>query len=34
VDSAPKPVLERDSKDDAEKAKAQLEAAGGTVEVK
>ena len=34
VDSAPKPVLERVSKDDAEKAKAQLEAAGGTVEVK
>ena len=34
VDSAPKPVLERVSKDEAEKAKAQLEAAGGTVEVK
>jgi large subunit ribosomal protein L7/L12 len=34
VDSAPKPVLERVSKDDAEKAKAQLEAAGGSVEVK
>jgi large subunit ribosomal protein L7/L12 len=34
VDSAPKPVLERVSKDDAEKAKAQLEEAGGTVEVK
>src|SRR5580692_2680615 len=34
VDSAPKPVLERVSKDDAEKAKAQLEGAGGTVEVK
>ncbi|HEY5252827.1 MAG TPA: 50S ribosomal protein L7/L12 [Acidimicrobiales bacterium] len=34
VDSAPKPVLEHVSKDDAEKAKAQLEAAGGTVEVK
>ena len=34
VDSAPKPVLERVSKDEAEKAKAQLEAAGGSVEVK
>jgi large subunit ribosomal protein L7/L12 len=34
VDSAPKPVLERVSKDEAEKAKGQLEAAGGTVEVK
>jgi large subunit ribosomal protein L7/L12 len=34
VDSAPKPVLERVSKEDAEKAKAQLEAAGGSVEVK
>ena len=34
VDSAPKPVLEGVSKDDAEKAKAQLEAAGATVEVK
>ena len=34
VDSAPKPVLERVSKDDAEKAKAQLEGAGATVEVK
>ncbi len=34
VDSAPKPVLERVSKDDADKAKAQLEGAGGTVEVK
>ncbi|MGH9151841.1 MAG: 50S ribosomal protein L7/L12 [Acidimicrobiales bacterium] len=34
VDGAPKPVLERASKDDAEKAKAQLEAAGATVEVK
>ena len=34
VDSAPKPVLERVSKEDAEKAKAQLEAAGATVEVK
>jgi large subunit ribosomal protein L7/L12 len=34
VDSAPKPVLERVSKEDAEKAKAQLEAAGATVELK
>ena len=34
VDSAPKPVLERVSKDDADKAKAQLEEAGATVEVK
>ena len=34
VDNAPKPVLEKASKDDAEKAKAQLEAAGATVEVK
>ncbi len=34
VDSAPKPVLERVSKADADKAKAQLEEAGGTVEVK
>jgi large subunit ribosomal protein L7/L12 len=34
VDSAPKPVLEKVSKDDAEKAKAALEAAGATVEVK
>ncbi len=34
VDSAPKPVLERVSKEDAEKAKAQLEEAGATVEVK
>ena len=34
VDCAPKPVLERVSKDEAEKAKAQLEEAGGTVEVK
>jgi large subunit ribosomal protein L7/L12 len=33
VDSAPKPVLERVSKDEAEKAKGQLEAAGGSVEV-
>ncbi len=34
VDGAPKPVLERVAKDDAEKARAQLEAAGATVEVK
>jgi len=34
VDSAPKPVLERVSKEDADKAKAQLEEAGGSVEVK
>jgi len=34
VDSAPKPVLENVSKDDAEKAKAALEGAGATVEVK
>ena len=34
VDSAPKPVLEKVSKDDAEKAKVALEAAGATVEVK
>ena len=34
VDGAPKPVLERASKEDAEKAKAQLEAAGASVEVK
>ena len=34
VDSAPKPVLERVSKEDADKAKAQLEAAGATVELK
>jgi large subunit ribosomal protein L7/L12 len=34
VDSAPNAVLERASKDDAEKAKAALEAAGGTVELK
>jgi large subunit ribosomal protein L7/L12 len=34
VDSAPKPVLERVTKEDADKAKAQLEAAGATVEVK
>ncbi len=34
VDSAPKPVLEKISKEDAEKAKAQLEAAGAAVELK
>ena len=34
VDSAPKPVLEKATKEDAEKAKAQLEAAGATVELK
>jgi large subunit ribosomal protein L7/L12 len=34
VDSAPKPVLENVSKADADKAKAALEAAGASVEVK
>jgi large subunit ribosomal protein L7/L12 len=34
VDSAPKPVLEKASKEDADKAKTQLEEAGATVEVK
>jgi large subunit ribosomal protein L7/L12 len=34
VDGAPKPVLENVSKADADKAKAALEAAGATVEVK
>ena len=34
VDSAPKAVLERVSKDEADKAKAQLEEAGATVELK
>jgi large subunit ribosomal protein L7/L12 len=34
VDSAPKPVLERLPKDQADKAKAQLEAAGASVELK
>ena len=34
VDAAPKPVLEKVSKDDAEKAKAQLEGAGATVQLK
>ncbi len=34
VDGAPKPVLERVNKEDADKAKAQLEGAGATVELK
>ena len=34
VDGAPKPVLEKVSKEDAEKAKAQLEEAGAKVELK
>ncbi len=34
VDGAPKAVLERVSKEEAEKAKAALEGAGGTVELK
>jgi large subunit ribosomal protein L7/L12 len=34
VDNAPKPVLEGVAKDEAEKAKEQLEAAGGGVELK
>jgi len=34
VDGAPKPVLEKVSKDDAEKAKAKLVEAGASVEVK
>jgi large subunit ribosomal protein L7/L12 len=34
VDGAPKPVLEKVSKEDADKAKGQLEAAGASVEVK
>ena len=34
VESAPKPVLEQVEKDVAEKAKAALEAAGGSVEIK
>jgi large subunit ribosomal protein L7/L12 len=34
VDSAPKAVLEKATKEDAEKAKAQLEGAGATVELK
>ncbi len=34
VDNAPKPVLEKVSKEDAQKAREVLEAAGATVEVK
>jgi large subunit ribosomal protein L7/L12 len=34
VDNAPKPVLEKASKEDADKAKAQLEEAGATVELR
>jgi large subunit ribosomal protein L7/L12 len=34
VDGAPKPVLEKASKEDAEKAKAKLEESGATVEIK
>ena len=34
VDSAPKPVLERAPRDQADKARAQLEGAGATVELK
>ena len=34
VDGAPKPVLEKVAKDDADKAKAALEGAGAAVEVK
>ena len=34
MDGAPKAVLEKVSKDDAEKAKAQLEEAGASVELK
>src|SRR6476646_3008479 len=34
VDNAPKPVLEKANKEDAEKAKAALEGAGATVELK
>ncbi len=34
VDGAPKPVLEKVSKDDAEKAKAKLEESGASVELK
>jgi len=34
VEGAPQPVLEKASKEDAEKAKEALEAAGGTVELK
>jgi large subunit ribosomal protein L7/L12 len=34
VESAPKPVLEKVSKEDADKAKAQLEGAGAKVDLK
>src|SRR4051794_5737768 len=34
VDSAPKPVLEKVTKDEAEKAKTAIEGAGGSVELK
>ena len=34
VDAAPKPVLEKATKDDADKAKAKLEEAGASVEIK
>ncbi|MGI9603593.1 MAG: 50S ribosomal protein L7/L12 [Acidimicrobiales bacterium] len=34
VEGAPQPVIEKASKEDAEKAKEALEAAGGTVELK
>jgi large subunit ribosomal protein L7/L12 len=34
VDGAPKPILEKASKDDADAAKAKLEEAGATVELK
>jgi large subunit ribosomal protein L7/L12 len=34
VDNAPKPILEKVSKEDAEKAKEALEGAGGSVELK
>ncbi len=34
VDNAPKPILEKASKDDANKAKESLEGAGATVELK
>jgi large subunit ribosomal protein L7/L12 len=34
VDAAPKPVLERASKDDADKAKAKLEEAGASVDLR
>jgi len=34
VDEAPKPIMEGVSKEDAEKAKAQLEGAGATIEIK